>query len=84
MKNLDARAWLALAVLEAVMALLLFVPAATVHYWQAWVYLGVFAGVSTLITLDLIRKDPALLERRMRGGPKLRRDLAVGRHDSMG
>jgi protein-S-isoprenylcysteine O-methyltransferase Ste14 len=33
------------------------------------VYLGVFAGVSTLITLDLIRTDPALLERRMRGGP---------------
>jgi protein-S-isoprenylcysteine O-methyltransferase Ste14 len=69
MKDLDARAWLALAVLTAVMALLLFVPAGTVRYRQAWVYLGVFAGVSTLITLDLIRKDPALLERRMRGGP---------------
>lgn len=69
MRNLDARAWLALAVLTVAMALLLFVPAGTVHYWQAWVYLGVFAGVSILITLDLIRKDPALLERRMRGGP---------------
>jgi len=69
MRHLDAKAWLALAVLTAVMALLLFVPAGTIHYWQAWVYLGVFAGVSTLITLDLIRKDPALLERRMRGGP---------------
>jgi protein-S-isoprenylcysteine O-methyltransferase Ste14 len=69
MRNLDARAWLALAVLTVAMALLLFVPAGTVHYWQAWVYLGVFAGVSTLITLDLIRKDPELLERRMRGGP---------------
>jgi protein-S-isoprenylcysteine O-methyltransferase Ste14 len=69
MKSLDASAWLALAVLTAVMALLLFVPAGTVRYRQAWVYLGVFAGVSTLITLDLIRKDPALLARRMRGGP---------------
>ena len=69
MRNLDARAWLALAVLTVAMALLLFVPAGTVHYWQAWVYLGVFAGVSILITLDLIRKDPALLARRMRGGP---------------
>ena len=69
MKNLAARAWFALAVLTAVMALLLFASAGTVHYWQGWVYLGVFAGVSTLITLDLIRKDPALLARRMKGGP---------------
>ena len=39
MKNLNAKAWLALAVLAIVMALLLFVPAGTVRYWQAWVYL---------------------------------------------
>jgi protein-S-isoprenylcysteine O-methyltransferase Ste14 len=69
MKNLNTKAWRALAVLTAVMALLLFVTAGTVHYWQAWVYAGTFAGVSALTTLYLIRKDPALLERRMRGGP---------------
>lgn len=69
MKNLEAKAWLALAVLTVVMAFLLFVPAGTVHYWQAWVYLAIFAGVSALTTLDLIRTDQALLERRMRGGP---------------
>jgi hypothetical protein len=39
MKNLDARAWLALAGLAVVMGLLLFVPAPTVHYWQAWMAL---------------------------------------------
>ena len=69
MKNLNTKAWFALAVLTVVIALLLFVPAGTVHYWQAWVYLGNFAGISALTTLYLIRKDPALLERRMRGGP---------------
>jgi protein-S-isoprenylcysteine O-methyltransferase Ste14 len=69
MRNLEAKAWLALAVVTGVMALLLFVPVGTLHYWQAWVYLAIFAGVSALTTLDLIRKDPALLERRMRGGP---------------
>ena len=69
MRNLEAKAWLALAVLTVVMALLLFVPAGTLHYWQAWAYLAIFAGVSALTTLDLIRTDPALLERRMRGGP---------------
>jgi protein-S-isoprenylcysteine O-methyltransferase Ste14 len=67
--NLDTRAWLALAVLAAAMAALLFGPAGTVRYWQAWVYLSVFIGASALVTRDLMRRDPALLERRMRGGP---------------
>jgi protein-S-isoprenylcysteine O-methyltransferase Ste14 len=69
MKNLNARAWLALAVLAVVMGLLLFVPAGTVHYWQAWVYLSIFTGASVLTTLYLLRHDRALLERRLRGGP---------------
>src|SRR5439155_8926444 len=68
LKNLSARAWLALVVLAGVMGLLLFVPAGTVHYWQAWVYLSIFTGASVLTTLYLIRKDPPLLERRMSGG----------------
>jgi protein-S-isoprenylcysteine O-methyltransferase Ste14 len=69
MKSLKRRAGLALALLAAVMALLLFVPAWTVYYWQAWVYLVLFFGVSVFTTLSLMRHDPALLERRMRAGP---------------
>jgi len=69
MKNLNARAWRALAVVVVVMACLLFIPAGTVRYWQAWVYLSIFTGASVLTTLYLMRKAPALLERRMRGGP---------------
>lgn len=69
LRNLTARAWLALVVLVVVMGLLLFLPAGTIHYWQAWVYLSIFTGASVLTTLYLMRKDPALLERRMSGGP---------------
>ena len=69
MMNLNARAWLSLAVLALVMGLLVFVPAGTIHYWQAWVYLSIFFGASVLTTLYLMRHDPALLERRMKGGP---------------
>jgi protein-S-isoprenylcysteine O-methyltransferase Ste14 len=67
--SLRARAWIALSILAAVMGLLLFVPAWTVHYWQAWAYLSIFMGAAALTTLDLLRRDPALLERRMVGGP---------------
>jgi protein-S-isoprenylcysteine O-methyltransferase Ste14 len=67
--SLAVRAWFALVLLAAVMGLLLFVSAGTMSYWEAWVYLGIFFGASALTTMFLIRRDPALLERRMRGGP---------------
>jgi protein-S-isoprenylcysteine O-methyltransferase Ste14 len=51
------------------MGLLLFIPAGTVRYWQAWVCLAIFFGASVLTTVYLMKKDPALVERRMKGGP---------------
>jgi hypothetical protein len=68
MKDLNTRAWLALAVLAVVMGLQLFVSPGAVQYCQAWVYLSIFTGASVLTTLYLMRKDPALLEPRMSGG----------------
>jgi len=67
--SLAARALLSLVALAVVMGLLLFAPAGTIRYWQGWAYLAVFFCASLLTTLDLVRRDPALLERRMRGGP---------------
>jgi len=55
--------------LAIAMSLLLFVPARTLQYWQAWAYLGVFFVSSFLITLYLMKKDPALLKRRLSTGP---------------
>lgn len=53
----------------AMFASMLFLPAGTFNYWQAWVFLVVFA-LSTLIpSLYLLRTNPAALERRMRTGP---------------
>jgi protein-S-isoprenylcysteine O-methyltransferase Ste14 len=67
--NLVARAWLGNFTLAIVMGLLLFLPAGTIRYWQASVYLAVFVGASFVITLYLLRNDPALLRRRLSGGP---------------
>ncbi|OPY76438.1 MAG: hypothetical protein A4E65_03177 [Syntrophorhabdus sp. PtaU1.Bin153] len=73
MMNLNTKAWFSLAALAIVMGLLLFVPAWSMHYWHAWVYLLVFMGTSAMITLYLTRHDPALLERRLKGGPTAER-----------
>jgi protein-S-isoprenylcysteine O-methyltransferase Ste14 len=49
--------------------LMLFLPAGTFHYWQAWVFLAVFALYTWIPSVYLIRKNPAALERRMHAGP---------------
>lgn len=49
---------------------LLFVPAGTLRYWQAWVFLAVFTIASLCSAVYLFRKNPAVVERRMRAGPK--------------
>ena len=51
------------------MAALLFIPAGTLAYWQAWAFMAVFVGTSGAISVYLAIKDPQLLERRMKAGP---------------
>jgi protein-S-isoprenylcysteine O-methyltransferase Ste14 len=51
----------------AAFGLLLFLPAGTFHYWQAWVFLAVFALSTWIPSVYLMRTNPAALQRRMRG-----------------
>jgi protein-S-isoprenylcysteine O-methyltransferase Ste14 len=69
MNDLAAKSFLGLAQLIAVLALLLFLPAWTFHYWQAWLFLLVFGLSVFLITLYFLRSDPELIESRLRAGP---------------
>src|SRR5689334_9612109 len=69
MNNLAAKSFLGLAQLIIVIAVLLFLPAWTFHYWQAWVFLLVFGISVFLITLYFLRADPKLIESRVRAGP---------------
>jgi protein-S-isoprenylcysteine O-methyltransferase Ste14 len=54
----------------ALLGLVLFYPAGTFHYWQAWVFIAAFMAVTTVPTIYLGRTDPAALQRRMRAGPR--------------
>jgi protein-S-isoprenylcysteine O-methyltransferase Ste14 len=70
MASLAYRAWISLAVMAVIMCALIFGSAGTLLYWQAWVYLVLFFWLSGVLTQDLARRDPALLERRLKGGPQ--------------
>jgi protein-S-isoprenylcysteine O-methyltransferase Ste14 len=71
--KLVVRAFGGLAFLLAVLGAALFVTAGTFDFWQAWLFLAVFGFGATAITLDLARRDPALLARRVQAGPTAER-----------
>jgi protein-S-isoprenylcysteine O-methyltransferase Ste14 len=51
------------------LGLLLFLPAGTFHYWQAWVFLVVFLITISVFGFYFSITDPALMERRKQAGP---------------
>jgi protein-S-isoprenylcysteine O-methyltransferase Ste14 len=50
--------------------LMLFLPAWTFDYWQAWVFLVVFSLSTWIPSIYLLRTNRAALERRMHAGPR--------------
>jgi len=49
--------------------ILIFLPAGTLNYWEAWVFIAVFFACNLALTGYLVFKGPKLLERRMKVGP---------------
>jgi protein-S-isoprenylcysteine O-methyltransferase Ste14 len=74
MNNLKTKAFGGLIFLIIVLAAALFLPVWTFNYWQAWVFLAVFSISVLAITIYLMKKDPRLLERRVKAGPIAEKD----------
>jgi protein-S-isoprenylcysteine O-methyltransferase Ste14 len=70
MNELHRKAALRLLLLPIGLALVLFLPAGTLAWWQAWLFIAVFTACSGALTLDLAVHDPELLKRRMKAGPR--------------
>ena len=51
------------------MALMLFAPAWTLHFWKAWAFWLLFSVLSTVITFYFLNHDPGLVESRLKAGP---------------
>ena len=52
-----------------VIAALFFIPAWSLRFWQAWVYIAIMGAASAAIILYLAKYDDALIGRRLRAGP---------------
>jgi protein-S-isoprenylcysteine O-methyltransferase Ste14 len=69
LSKLATKTTLGFANLVLLLAIALFAPAWTFGFWQAWLYLFLFASSSAAITIYLWKRDRALLARRVSAGP---------------
>jgi len=53
-----------------ILAAMLFLPAGTLAYWEAWMYMAILFVLMTLGLAYLLTNEPELLERRMRAKEK--------------
>lgn len=54
-----------LALIVLGLAAMIFIPAGTLAYWQAWVFLAALLAPMTAVLIYLAKNDPRLLERRL-------------------
>lgn len=54
------------------LSLVLFLPARTFRYWEAWIYMGIIFSCASGVVLYFLKHDPELLERRIRTREKVK------------
>lgn len=60
-----------------VVGAMFFVPAGTLRWWNAWLFLATLFVPMAFVVLYLLRYDPALLERRLRHGEERAQQNAI-------
>jgi protein-S-isoprenylcysteine O-methyltransferase Ste14 len=66
LSELKKQVFLRFIIVPLFMGLLLFLPAGSLDYWQGWTYCGVLFIPMFFVVLYFLKKDPDLLERRMK------------------
>jgi len=77
MKSLNTQIFLRFGSAPLFLGLIFFLPAGTFRFWQAWVYMGILLLPMFFAVLYFMKKDPGLLERRMRTKEKQKRQYAL-------
>jgi protein-S-isoprenylcysteine O-methyltransferase Ste14 len=75
-KSLARKSLIGLVELQAAMALLLFVPAGSLSFWEGWIYSILFSLAVITITLYFLKHDPRLIEGRLTAGPQAEQELS--------
>ena len=74
MQKLTKEAIAGLIWLQIIMAVMLFAPAWTLHFWEAWFFWLLFSVLSAVVTFYFLKHDPGLVESRLKVGPTAERE----------
>ena len=75
MKDLHRQALIGILRTFVILVAVIFVPSWSLRYWQGWACLASFFVPACLITVWVAKNDPALLERRLKAGPKAEKEI---------
>lgn len=76
-KEIRKRIILILISFFLIFCVMFFLPARTLKFWEAWVYLGVVFLCATGVILYFLKKDPEFLARRMRTKEKVKEQKLI-------
>ncbi|MEJ0075695.1 MAG: isoprenylcysteine carboxylmethyltransferase family protein [Alphaproteobacteria bacterium] len=74
MDDLTRRTIVGLAKFQLFLALVIFLPAWSLRFWQGWLYWLIFGAFCFVLGLHFVRHDPALVARRMEAGPRAEKE----------
>jgi len=74
MNDLTKRTLEGLVKFQLFLAMVIFVPAWSLRYWQGWLYWLTFGLLCLVLGLYFVRHDPALVARRMKAGPQAEKE----------
>lgn len=72
-----SKAYLVPIIIMILLGLVLFLPAGSVKFWQAWIWWSIITALMLFTTIYFIKKDPGLLARRMKVKEKETQPLII-------
>ena len=75
MKDLHRKALIGILRTFVILVAVIFIPSWSLRYWQGWACLAAFFVPACLITVWVAKNDPALLQRRLKAGPKAEKEI---------
>lgn len=60
------KAYLVPVIIMVVMGLVLFLPAGSLKYWEAWIWWSIISAMTLFIAAYVLKRNPELLSRRMK------------------
>ncbi|OWV98189.1 hypothetical protein ATY81_19690 [Rhizobium sp. R72] len=81
-QSIGRQATVATVMFCLVMLVMIFLAAGSLSYWQGWLFLVHFCGWCAALTAYFVKRDPALVRKRMSVGPAAEREPSQKRIQS--